>query len=32
VGVVKDVRHVSLREPPPPAYYWIAYHDPGRAG
>jgi predicted permease len=32
VGVVKDVRHVSLREPPPPAYYWLAYHDPGRAG
>jgi predicted permease len=27
VGVVKDVRYVSLREPPPPAYYKLAFHD-----
>ena len=28
VGVVKDVRYVSLREPPPPAYYKLAFHAP----
>ncbi len=27
VGVVQDVRYVSLREPPPPAYYALAFHD-----
>jgi predicted permease len=28
VGVVKDVRYVSLRESPPPAYYKLAFHAP----
>jgi len=28
VGVVKDVRYVSLRTPPPPAYYKLAFHAP----
>ncbi|HEV2665980.1 MAG TPA: ABC transporter permease, partial [Blastocatellia bacterium] len=28
VGVVRDGRYVSLRMPPPPAYYKLAFHAP----
>jgi predicted permease len=32
VGVVKDVRFKSLREPSYPAYYVLAFHDSDRCG